>query len=390
MRIVEIYADGFRNLTEVSIKFNRRTNILFGANGQGKTNILEAIWLCTGERSFRGAKEKDFFTNEQEFGTNKINESRQYGGYRIVLKYETAQREQTIEISSAKPPFDKRVIKQNGVTLKNMSEIYGDFKCVIFNPDDLDISKGSPEKRRGFLDIMLCQIEPHYKEMLDKYKKTLEQRNNQLKLTAEGKLSVDDLDIWDKQISQYGAYLTATRVRYVKDIKNYAVWFFGELSRGKEQLDMKYISTVFENVEQRESFGGQSSLDYYNFIKDKRESDIAAGFTQYGVHRDDVNFYINSLSAKEFASQGQHRSIVISLKLAQARIFEKKSGEAPCILLDDVLSELDARRRAYIMSSIRNLQVVITACEAVKSGEDYFNGRLVMIDRGSAMALTKR
>jgi DNA replication and repair protein RecF len=254
-------------------------------------------------------------------------------------------------------------IELNGVGVKNPSGLFGAFECVIFTPEDLELSKGSPENRRQFIDLSVSQIKTSYRSVVEKYRRLLEQRNMQLKHIAAGKSDRAMLEIWDTQLAQMGAYISMLRYVYCKKLQKTAEKLYGEISCGSEKLDIKYHSTVYGSLEGRSDYKGDLAKEYLNALEKSRDEDIRAGFTLKGVHRDDIQCFINGMYAKDFASQGQHRSIALILKLSQAYILKGETNDPPCILLDDVLSELDAARQGFVMNKIKDMQVLITCCD---------------------------
>ncbi len=372
MNVVRFSADGFRNLRDISLEFDPELNIIFGRNAQGKTNILEGLWLCSGERSFRGAKDKELIGT----GSDRMS---------LLLDFRDSRREQTVSYAMLRRDMKNKKLSLNGVNVKNPSGLFGAFGCVIFTPEDLELSKGSPDNRRGFIDLSVSQLKTSYRAVIDKYRRILDQRNNHLKHISSGKSDGGMLDIWDMQLAKMGSYITVLRYNYCKKLQKRAAELFTELSGGSEQLTIDYHSTVFGSLDGRNDFESDLFAEYLDRLTTGRSEDIRAGFTIRGVHRDELKCSINGMYAKDFASQGQHRSIALILKLSQAYILSEESGEYPCILLDDVLSELDSMRRTFIMEKIKGMQVVLTCCdeEAVKG----YKGRLFHVEAGRAKAV---
>lgn len=370
MIITNFRTDGFRNLKEIDMQLHPRLNVLCGKNAQGKTNILEGIWLCSGERSFRGAKDRELLN---------INGD----GFSISLDFRDKRREQTVDYALSRHEMKNKRIELNGVNVKTPSGLFGAFECVIFTPEDLELSKGAPDNRRHFADLSVSQIKTSYRSVVEKYRRLLEQRNVQLKYIASGKSDSSMLDIWDTQLAQMGAYISMLRYNYCKKLKTAAAALYDEISGGTEILDIKYHSTVYSDLEGRNDYKTDLAEEYLSVLEKSREDDIRAGFTLKGVHRDDLQCYINGMYAKDFASQGQHRSIALILKLSQAYILCEETDDPPCILLDDVLSELDAARQSFVMNKIRDMQVLITCCdeELIRTGIEG-SGKLFRIESG--------
>ena len=351
MRILSFSADGFKNLKNIALSPSEGVNIVHGENAQGKTNLIEAIWILSGAKSFRGTKEKDMVAFDGDFA-------------RLSLTLFDNEREQTVEAVLSKNPKERKILL-NGVKLRYMTQLFGALKCVVFTPEDLELSKGSPENRRAFIDLCISQIKPAYSRTVAKYENVLLQRNTLLKNIAQGISKPDDLDVWDEQMARLGAYISVLKYQYTKKLAIFARRLYDEISKGKEQLDLKYLSTVFSDLEGKEDWSGELSGEYLSLLRKNRQEDIRVGFTLAGVHRDDVLVTVNGASAKDFGSQGQNRSAALSMKLGQAFILNEETKDMPVILLDDVLSELDRSRREFIISKLKGMQIFITCCEPV-------------------------
>ncbi len=375
MHITRLKIDGFKNLKNVDISPHKDVNILYGKNAQGKTNLIEAIWLCSGVRSFRNTKDRDLICLDGD-------------RFSIELDFDDGQRIQNISAAAVRPNVKDKNVSLNGVKLKALSGLFGKLFCVVFTPEDLELSKGSPDKRREFLDLSVAQIKGSYASVLAKYENALIQRNALLKNIAFGSASRDTLDIFDIQLSQLGSYIAMLRYNYVKKLLYFASPLYEEISSGKERLELIYQSTVFDDLEGRTDFAGEMANEYLAAMKRNLDSDLHSGFTQIGIHRDDLITRINGLYARDYASQGQHRSIALILKLAQAYILAQENENSPVILLDDILSELDRSRQSFVFSKIKNMQIFITCCslsEKVSKTEkspDFSKGRIYHIDSG--------
>lgn len=351
MRITNISVDGFRNLNGIALEPCPGINVLCGENAQGKTNLLEAIWLCSGEKSFRAAREKDFIG----FDRDKAE---------IAVEFMTSFRSETVSLTLSKSLKDKRILL-NGVKLRSHSELIGRLLPVIFTPEDLELTKGSPEARRSYIDLCISQIKPMYRRVISKYDKILEQRNAVLKNIIFGVSKKSELDIWDEQLARQGAYISMMRNTYTNILKVHSAELYSDISRQKEALELCYISTVFDTLDGRTDYKSKMSEEYYDKLVLTRDEDIRLGYTQTGVHRDDISVKINGISVRDFGSQGQNRSCALCLKLGQARALMNETKEMPVILLDDVLSELDKYRKDFVLSQINNAQIFITCCEPV-------------------------
>lgn len=369
MYITKLNVNGFKNLKDISIFPHEKLNIFCGKNAQGKTNLIEAIWLCSGVKSFRNTKDKSMIDINGEVSN-------------IELHFKNKFREQIIKYDMAKPNVKDKNVSLNGVKLKSPSKLFGNFNCVIFTPEDLELSKGGPENRRKFLDLSISQIKNSYNIVSSKYETVLEQRNALLKNIAQGKALKEDLDIWDTQLASMGAYISLIRYNYSKKLNIFAKRLYNEISKGSEGLELKYLSTVFSDLEDKTDYKGELTDIYMNCLKLSLNDDLRAGFTTKGIHRDDLCGYINNLAVRDFASQGQHRSLALVLKLAQAYILTEEIDDYPCVLLDDVLSELDLSRQKFVISKIDNMQVFITCCDRNIPFDKNTHGKLFFIDNG--------
>ena len=376
MIITEFTADGFKNLRNISISPSEGVNVIHGENAQGKTNLIEAIWMLSGARSFRGTKEKDMVAFDGEFA-------------RLGLKLRDSSREQVIEAVISRNPRERK-ITLNGVKQRYLSGLFGALKCVVFTPEDLELSKGSPDNRRDFIDLCVSQIKPAYSKTVAKYENVLLQRNALLKNISIGISSPADLDVWDEQMSRLGAYISVLKYQYTKKLSIFAKKLYDEISNYREDFSLGYLSTVYQSLEGREDWSGEMAAEYLEMLRKNRSEDIRVGFTTAGVHRDDVGVIINGSLAKDFGSQGQNRSAALAMKLGQAFILNEETSEMPVILLDDVLSELDKSRREFIISKLSGMQVFITCCEPagrlkgrrfeMKNGE-IFNRRAKKVEK---------
>lgn len=361
MVITRVSADGFKNLRAVEIHPDPDLTILAGDNAQGKTNLLEAVWLCTGCRSFRGSKDRDLIGFDQEKA-------------RVEVSFSDQIRPQTASFLLHRADLrDKRVFL-NGVKLPLLSRLFGHLHCVLFTPEDLALSKGGPDRRRTFLDLSAAQLKRSHLSAVNRYSQILAQRNVLLKDISQGKASPEQLEIWDPQLAAAGSYISLLRQAYVEKLSQVAGKLYGGLTAGREILTLEYHSTVYhgegKELLRQGAGGGQSPPErteltdqYYRRLQKARQEDIRFGATQYGVHRDDLLTRINGMSSREYGSQGQQRSVALALKIAQAMILTEETGQTPVMLLDDVLSELDASRQEFILSHLTGMQIFVTCCD---------------------------
>ena len=345
MYINKIKLQNFRNYNEQEINLNKSINVFYGDNAQGKTNILEAIFLCTFGKSFRTNKEKELI----KLGKDNAN---------VIIEYEKKDRDGKISISIS----DKKQILVNGIKIKKLSELLGNINIVIFTPDDINILKGGPALRRRFLDMMIGQLKPNYVYILNMYIKTLEQRNNYLRQIKEENKPENLLDIWDEKLIEYADIIYKYRKEFIDKIKKKINIIHKKITDEKEEINIQYIS----NCESKEV--------YSELLKQRRKLDIIKGFTTKGIHRDDFEIYINNKELSIYGSQGKNRTAILSLKLSELQVIYDEIEEEPILLLDDFMSELDINRRKNFLNNINNTQVIITCAEKIeflKENVDY-------------------
>lgn len=369
MNITHICADGYKNLDGVDISADSSLNVICGSNAQGKTNLIEAVWLCTGCKSFRLARDRSFIGFDKDKAA-------------VSVDFENSFRTQKICFEAKKGSVKDKNITLNGVKVPLMSRLFGQLKCVVFTPDDLSLLKGSPENRRSFVDLSSSQLKPSFVSALNKYNNLIAQRNAAIKNINFGISVPDDLDVWDKQLAQTGAYISVIRYTYCNNLNDYTKKLYSEITGGNEELELYYSSTVFNSLENKTDYAGELADIYYNKLLRSRKDDIRVGYTLSGVHRDDVVTKINGLDAREFGSQGQQRSVAIAMKIAQAQVLRDQTGDAPVMLLDDVLSELDDSRKSFILGNIKDIQVFITCCDESFIEKNCSNGKIFRVSKG--------
>ena len=336
MYIEKIKLQNFRNYKQLELNLNKNINIIYGNNAQGKTNILESIFLCSFGKSFRTTKEKEMI---------KFNETNLI----VEVFYQKKDRDGKIKIEIG----DKKQIYLNGIKIKKLSELLGNVNIVIFTPDDINILKDGPAGRRRFLDMMIGQLRPNYVYNLNMYLKTIEQRNNYLRQIREENKPEEMLEIWDEKLADYAEKIFNYRDEFIKKIMQKINKIHSEITENKETLEIEYIS----NCEKKEK--------YLKLLKERRKLDIIKGFTTKGIHRDDFMIYINEKEVGTYGSQGQNRTVVLSLKLAELNVIYDEIGEYPILLLDDFMSELNIERRKNFLNNIKNTQVILTGTEKI-------------------------
>ena len=326
----------FRNYENQEIQFNKNINIIYGDNAQGKTNILEAIFLSSFGKSFRTSKEKELI----RFGQDKLM---------VEANFQKKDRDGKIRIEIG----SKKQINVNGIKIKKLSELLGNINIVIFTPEDINILKDGPAGRRRFLDMMIGQLRPNYVHNLNLYMQTLDQRNNYLKQIKELNKPQEMLEIWDEKLAEYGEKVYLYRKEFVDKIINIINDIHKKITDEKEELKIEYISNC------------SNKNEYLKILNERRKLDIIKGFTTKGVHRDDFVIYINDREVGVYGSQGQNRTVILSLKLSELNVVYDEIGEYPILLLDDFMSELDEKRRKNFLENIENTQVIITGTDKV-------------------------
>ena len=336
MLITNLKIENFRNYNKLNLNLNNKINIFYGNNAQGKTNIIESIFLCSIGKSFRTSKDKELVKFDKDF-------------FRIEVQYKKSDRDGKIKIEYS----DKKHIFINGIKVKKFSELLGKINIVIFTPDDINILKGGPQNRRKFLDIMISQLRPNYMHLLSLYSKTMEQRNNYLKQIKLENKDENLLDIWDEKLIDYGMKIYEYRKEFIEKLQNKIENIHKEITDEKEEIEIKYFSDA------------TTRQNFINELKSRRKLDIIKGFTTKGIHRDDFVIYINKKEVGIFGSQGQNRTAMLSLKLSELQVIYDDIGEYPILLLDDFMSELDCKRRENFLNHIKNIQVIITCTEKI-------------------------
>ena len=341
MKINALELENYRNIEKLSLTFDD-VNIIYGENAQGKTNLIEAIYLFTGAKSFRGVRDKELIKFGCDFSKLKID-------------FTNKSRKQTAEIAIK----NKREATLNGVKKKSPVLLGEELKAVIFSPVHLSMIKDGPGERRKFADSALCQIKSGYRNILKEYNKALAQRNSLLKDIAFNSSLSDMLYIWDKSFAKYGAKIIYQRQKYIEALIPYAKEIFNGLSNGREDIDLvltgafDYKNLTLDEIENKMMIA----------LQNNRQADMIMKITTIGPHRDDIEILINGKSARKYGSQGQQRSCVLALKLAEASLLREKTQDEPVALLDDVMSELDEGRQDYILNHIKDWQVFITCCD---------------------------
>lgn len=346
MYLEELHLHQYRNYQDQRLTLNRGVNIFMGENGQGKTNLLESIYYLATGGNFRGNKDLEL-----------IRWNDDYFRLEARLRRETSSRVFDLEIYADRGR--SKQIKINGVKYRRTADLLGYLQVVLFSPEDLVIIKGGPSERRRYIDQEICQLDGKYYTLIQQYKKVLQQRNNLLKSIAYRKGGSDELSVWNEQLVNYGSPIIYRRLQFLKILVPIA---------RRMQKGLTDDGEVF-NVTYQSSLGPIGQLEladiaevFRRVLAEKGGEELRRGVTLWGPHRDDLIFYLNGYELKTYGSQGQQRTGILSLKLAELETFRRHNGEYPLLLLDDVMSELDDRRRGYLLDIIRDnqIQTIIT------------------------------
>ncbi len=331
MFIKKVYLKNFRNYKEQNIELNENANVFYGNNAQGKTNILEALYFSALGRSFRTYKESELIKFNHEYSN-------------IIIDYVKNDRDNKIEINLNKG--NKKVIKVNGIKINKTSELVGNINLVIFSPDDITILKQGPALRRKFIDTLISQLKPKYLFELLEYNKILDNRNAILKSKR-----TDTIDIWNEQLATKMEIINKYRKEYIEKLQTKLETIHPGLTDNQETIKILY-KTNFETKEQ-----------FIDLLKQNEQNDMFKGYTTEGAHREDFEITINDKSLNLYGSQGQHRTAILALKIAELNIIKEEVGENPVLLLDDVTSELDEHRVLSIFDVVKDYQVLITCTD---------------------------
>lgn len=330
----------FRSYPQKVVDFNDKVNMIVGKNAQGKTNILEAIFfLCLG-KSFRTSREKEV-----------INWNAENGGY-IKGEFKKKYRDVTIEMFFNKDK--KKTVKIDGIAIHKIGELLGVVNVVFFSPDELKLVKDSPEERRRFMNVILSQTDKRYFYMVGRYEKILANRNKLLKTSKDIVSLKDTIDIWNRALADMAEKIYLERKKLIAQLAPLACKAHEYLSSGKEKIEVVYKSS-FDSDNYAEKM--------IKTLEKNLEKDFKLGYTSVGVHRDEIDIYLNGVEVKAFGSQGQQRTVALSLKLAELEIIKSRTGEEPILLLDDVFSELDSERRAKLINFTAKAQTIITCTD---------------------------
>ncbi len=361
MIVENLICNNFRNFNELEFTPSPLMNVIYGNNAQGKTNLLEAIWLFCGAKSFRGAKDSELLGFGKEKAVNSCD-----------FIFGDIKKNAKIIIE------EKRKAEFNGKMLSSASALAGNFYAIVFSPVDLNLVNDGPSVRRKFLDTAIGQIYPLYNEKLRNYMKAVNQRNcilRDMKFHPDLEFLLDD---FEKSLALLIKEVMNYRLRYVEILGETLPELYGGISGDKEKLEANYLSKIPNNAE---------IDDIIKYLRLSRKEDVFSGNTSVGPHRDDLDLLLNGNKLKSFGSQGQKRSVCLTLKLSEARVLKKITGEYPVALLDDVMSELDKSRQDFILNHIKDWQVFITCCDPsnIKGLE---NGTVFQMEGGKFCNIT--
>ncbi|MBN2286482.1 MAG: DNA replication/repair protein RecF [Tissierellales bacterium] len=345
MYVKKINLNHYRNFENIQVELNQKLNIFIGNNAQGKTNLLESIFVSAVGKSFRFSKDDNLINWKSDTA-------------RIKIYYQRKDDQKEIDINFVK--CNKKNIKVNGLSLEKNSELVGITNVVVFSPDSINIIKGTPSEKRRYLNVELSQLKPNYKYLLTKYNKILMQRNNLLKKIIEKREDKKVLPVWNEHLINYGTEIIGYRLDYLKKIMFFSEKIHDRISGGTEKLDLIYRSNLgkINDLEKKE---------IKNIFRDKLisnfERELIRKSTLFGPHLDDIEILINHMDSKYYSSQGQKRTAALSIVLSEVNIVHEEKDEYPILLLDDVLSELDNNRKKYLINFIEKIQTIITSTD---------------------------
>lgn len=347
MKIQSLRLENFRNFKDETFLFSEGTNILAGNNAQGKTNCIEAIYFCSCLKSYRVLREEQLI----RFGEETAS---------VTLTFGEGSRQEQLQIlfHRNKP----KEFRYNGLVVSRLRDLLGCFHSVIFTPDHLNLIKEGPHKRRNFLDMALCSLDLNYTDQLLNYQKIIKNRNALLRQCKDRPELTDMLEIWDEKLAQAGSYIALARREYIDRLSEFAKGYYSAISGGAEKLKLIYLNQFTKDAVSQE--------EYRRLILERlwkmRETDLAMGQTMSGIHKDDILMLLSGKSMKFFASQGQIRSAVLAIKLAEAECIKDRQETEPVLLLDDILSELDSKRQKFIFGRMEGRQTILSTCELGK------------------------
>ncbi|MFV0528392.1 MAG: DNA replication/repair protein RecF [Lachnospiraceae bacterium] len=356
MYIESIQLKSFRNYDILELTLDQGTNVFYGDNAQGKTNILESIYLCGTTKSHKKSKDGEV-----------INFKSDESHLRMIVEKDSISYKIDMHLKKNRP----KGIAINGLQIKKASELLGIVNIIFFSPEDLNIIKNGPSERRRFIDLELCQLNKLYLLELTKYNKIINQRNKLLRDIKFNEGLKDTLDMWDQQMIEYGSNVIKKRREFINELNEIIKEIHNSLTGNRENIEILYEANTTEE-------------EFASVLRAGREKDIRMGMTMTGPHRDDLAVKVNETDIRKYGSQGQQRTAALSLKLSELAYVERKIKSTPILLLDDVLSELDSKRQQYLLNSIKNIQTLITCTGLSEIKESHFRiDRMFYVESGN-------
>ena len=359
MKVSSLTLVNFRNYEKLKVEFSDKVNVFIGKNAQGKTNLLESIFYCCIGKSFKSIKDKDIIRWGAEEGYISLNLEKKYREVKIEVKFSKIK---------------KKTILINSLPIKKIGDLIGEINVVFFSPSELKLVRESPEERRKFMDIDISQTNKRYFYLLSRYEKILQNRNKLLKTAESLSYVKETVDIWDRALVQTAHKIASEREKFILSIAPYTAMAQNYLSGGKEEVQLKYVCGCGVNLDEK------FEENMAKLLRKNLEKDFKLGYTSIVVHRDDLDIFLNGVEVKSFGSQGQQRTVALSLKLAELESMFAKTGEYPILLLDDVFSELDSERRERLLKFATRTQTFITCTDEKKISGKVFkieNGKIV-------------
>lgn len=368
MYLQAIHLFNYRNYQNQELTLNRGINVLIGANGQGKTNLLEAIYYLAAGNNFRGNKDMELIRWDAPY-------------FRLLGQMKKANSDRMYELEIYIDKEKNKQLKINGVKYKSLSELHNYLRVVLFSPDDLKIVKGSPAERRRYLDSGMCQLDKNYHRLIRDYERIVQQRNNLLKELQYKQQNRSQLEVWNQYLVEYGSQIIFKRLQFLKMLVPMARRVQQELTQQSERFTVTYHCSMGAIGD----FSAEQIKSLFSRIIEQRLSEeIVRGTTLWGPHRDDLIFYLNGMDLKRYGSQGQQRTGILALKMAELQTFYKYHGEYPLLLLDDVMSELDDSRRHYLLNMVKEneIQTIITGANIELLTEEIAQDEIFSVQEG--------
>ena len=367
MKLKSIKLKHYRNYDFAQLDFDPHLNLIIGDNAQGKTNLLEAVYVSGFGKSFRTSKENELIGFQKEIAYVSVEIERDN---HVIdrIEYRINQK-------------SKKEFLVNGINITRISELLGSINLILFYPDDLKLIKDSPVERRRFLNRELSHISKLYCSDIIEYNRILEERNELLKKVQENRQWYDMLDVYDEQLSEKGSRIIAKRISFTNKLNEISNKLHNAITENKENLSIHYVTSI-KNIDNYDKIKGDLIL----LLQKNRDMDIRRGFTSVGPHRDDLDILVNNINIKVFGSQGQQRTAALSLKLSEIEIIKEEVGEYPILLLDDVMSELDIKRQRDLIHALKEVQTIVTTTDLKNLLDDYItSGKIIEIEHGSVL-----